>query len=61
MFKMSTWDVKEPPHHSRRVLREVPGVVADLLSSTSKCSRFGRDVLKRLAVYDATYANTATS
>ena len=55
MFKMSTWDVKEPPHHSKRVRREVPGVVAVLLSS--KC---GRDVLKRLAVYDATYAKTAT-
>ena len=59
MFKMSTWDVKEPPHHSKRVRREVPGVVAVLLSS--KCGRFGRDVLKRLAVYDATYAKTATS
>ena len=58
MFKMSTWDVKEPPHHSKRVRREVPGVVAVLLSS--KCGRFGRDVLKRLAVYDATYAKTAT-
>ena len=59
MFKMSTWDVKEPPHHSKRVRREVPGVVAVLLSS--KCGRFGRDVLKRLAVYDATatYAKTA--
>ena len=33
MFKMSTWDVKEPPHHSKRVRREVPGVVAVLLSS----------------------------
>ena len=27
MFKMSTWDVREPPHHSKRVRREVPGVV----------------------------------
>ena len=54
MFKMSTWDVKEPPHLSKRVRREVPGVVAVLLSN--KCGRFGRDVLKRLAVYDATYA-----
>ena len=59
MFKMSTWDVKEPPHHSKSVRREVPGVVALLLSS--KCGRFGGDVLKRLAVYDATYAKTATS
>ena len=52
MFKMFTWDVKEHPHHSKRVRREVPGVVAVLLSS--KC------VLKRLAVYDATYAIAAT-
>ena len=59
MFKMSTWDVKEPPHHSKRVRRKVLGVVAVLLSS--KCGRFGDDVLKRLAVYDATYAKTATS
>ena len=59
MFKMSTWVVKEPPHHSKRVRREVPGVVAVLLSS--KCGRFGRDVLKRLVVYDATYAKIATS
>ena len=34
VFKMSTWDVKEPPHHSKRVRREVPGVVAVLLSSS---------------------------
>ena len=59
MFKMSTWDVKEPPHHSKRVRREVPGVVAVLLSS--KCGRLGADVLKRLAVYETTYAKTATS
>ena len=56
MFKMSMWDVKESPHHSKRVRREV---VAVLLSS--KCGRLGGDVLKRLAVYDATYAKTATS
>ena len=24
MFKMSTWDVKEPPHHSKRVRRKFP-------------------------------------
>ena len=59
MFKMSTWDITEPPHRSKTVRREVPGVVAVLLSS--KCGRFGRDVLKSLAVYDATYAKTATS
>ena len=58
LCNLSTWNVKEPPHHSKRVRREVPGVVAVLLSS--KCGRFGRDVLKRLAVYDATYAKTAT-
>ena len=46
MFKMSTWDVKEPPHHSKRVRREVPGVAAVLLSS--KCGRLGADVLKGL-------------
>ena len=27
MFKMSTWDVKGPPHHSKRVRHEVPSVV----------------------------------
>ena len=59
MFKMSTWDVKEPKHYSKRVGREVPGVVAVLLSS--KCGWLGVDVLKRLVVYEATYANTATS
>ena len=59
MFKMSTWDDKESPHRSKRVRREVPGVVAVLLSS--KCGRLGGDVLKRLAVYDATYVKTATS
>ena len=26
------WDIKEPTHHSKRVGREVPGVVAVLLS-----------------------------
>ena len=59
MFKMSMWDVKEPPHHSKRLRRKVAGVVAVLLSS--KCGQFSCDVLKRLAVYDATYAKTATS
>ena len=58
MFKMSTWAIKEPPHHSKRVRHEVPGVVAVLVSS--KFGRFGRDVLKRLAAYDGTYAKTAT-
>ena len=56
---MSTWDVKEPPHYWKTVRCEVPGVVAVLLSS--KCGWFGRYVPKRLAVYDATHAKTATS
>ena len=32
MFKIPMWDVKEPTHYSKRVGREVPGVVAVLLS-----------------------------
>ena len=59
MFKMSTWDVEVPTHYSKRVGRQVPGVVAVPLSS--KCGRLGGDVLKRLVVYEATYAKTATS
>ena len=59
MFKMSTWDLKKSPHHLKRVQREVPGVVAVLLSS--KCGWLDGDVLKRLAMYEATYAKTATS
>ena len=55
MFKMSTWDVKEPTHYSKRVGREVPGVVAVLRQ------RLGVDFLKRLVVYKATYAKTVTS
>ena len=51
MFKISTWDVKEPTHYSKSVGREVPGV---LLSS--KCGRLGVMFLKRLVVYEATYA-----
>ena len=51
--------LKNPPHHSKRVRREVPRVVAVLLSS--KCGRLDGDVLKRLAVYEATYAKSATS
>ena len=54
MFKMSTWDVKELTHYSKRVWREVPGVVAVLLSS--KYGRLGVDILKRLVVYEAMYA-----
>ena len=57
MFKMSTWDVKEPTHYSKRGGREVPDVVAVPLSS--KCGRLGGDVLKRLVVYEATYSKTA--
>ena len=33
MFKILMWVVKEPTHYSKRVGREVPGVVAVLLSS----------------------------
>ena len=58
--KISTWDVKEPTHCSYRVGREVPGVVAVLLS-LAKCGRLGVMFLKRLVVYEATYAKTATS
>ena len=59
MFKMSTWDVKQPTHYSKRVGREVPGDVAVLLSS--KWGRLGGDVLTRHVVYEATFAKTATS
>ena len=58
MFKMSTWDVKEPTHYWKRVGHEVPGVVTVLLST--KCGRLSVDVLKRIVVYEATYAKTAT-
>ena len=60
MFKISTWDVKEPTHCSERVAREVPGVVAILLSP-AKCGRLGVMFLKRLVVYEAMYAKTVTS
>ena len=61
MFKMSTWDIKEPPtlFYSKRVGREVLGDVAVLLSI--KWGRLGGDVLKRLVMYEATFAKTATS
>ena len=45
MFKISTWDVGEPTHYSKRVGREVPGVVAVLLSSKMWPAR--RDVSKK--------------
>ena len=35
LCNLSTWNVKEPPHHSKRVRHEVPGVVAVLLSLVS--------------------------
>ena len=44
MFKMSTCNVKEPTHYSKRVGHEVPDVVLWLFS---KCGRLGADVLKR--------------
>ena len=63
MFKIPMWDVKETTHYSKRVGREVPGVVAVLLSS--KMWPAWRDVSKKrlvgLVVYEATYAKTATS
>ena len=60
MFKIPTWDVKEPTHYSKRVGGEVPGVVAVLLSS--KCGWLGvKMFLKRFVVYKTTYAKTATS
>ena len=43
---------------SKRAAREVPGVVAVLLA---KCGRLGVMFLKRLVVYEATRAKTATS
>ena len=36
MFISSMWDVKEPTHYSKRVGREVPGVVA-VLSEWVQC------------------------
>ena len=33
IFKIPMWDVKEPTYYWKRVGREVPGVVAVLLSS----------------------------
>ena len=60
MFKISMWDIKEPTHYLKRGGREVPGVVAVLLCS--KCGPLGvKMFLKRLVVYEATYAKTATS
>ena len=41
MFKMSTWDILESTHYSKRVGSEAPGVVAVLL-------RLGTDALKSL-------------
>ena len=43
MFKIPMWEVKEPTHYSKRVGREVPGVV--LLCS--KMWSAGRDVSKK--------------
>ena len=60
MFKISSWDVKEPTHYSKRVGREVPGVVAVLLS-LAKRGRLDVMFLKRFVVYEATYAKTSTS
>jgi len=45
MFKIPVWDVKELTHYSKRVGREVPRVVAVLLSS--KMWPVWRDVSKK--------------
>ena len=45
MFKIPMWDIKEPTHYSKRVGREVPGVVAVLL--TSKMWPAWHDVSKK--------------
>ena len=41
------WDVKEPTHYSKRVGREVPGVVAVLLSLANVAGLAWRDVSKK--------------
>ena len=45
MFKIPMWNLKAPTHHSKRVGREVLGVVAILLSS--KMWPAWRDVSKK--------------
>ena len=60
MFVSSLWDVKEPTRYSRRVMEEVPGVVAVLLSP-EEVTGLAVMSLKRRMVYEATYANTAIS
>ena len=61
---IALWNVKEPTHYSKRVGREVPGVMAVLcaLYSLQQGGRLGV-CLKRLRVYEATYeaAKTALS
>ena len=42
MFKMLMWDVKEPTHSSKRVGREVPGVVAVVRASGRATFAFKR-------------------
>ena len=54
------WDVKEATHYSKRVGREVPGVVAVLCAVPSPNKVAGlKYVSKRLRVYEATKAKTA--
>ena len=60
MFISSLWDVKEPKHYSRRVGDKVPGVVA-VLFSPAEVAGLAVMSLKRLVVYEATKAETATS
>ena len=61
MVKIPMWDVKEPTHYSKRVGREVLGVVAVLLSS--KMWPAWRDVSKKACcvINEATCTKTATS
>ena len=53
------WDVKEPTHYSKRVGREVPGVVSVLLSS--KMWPSWRDVSKKACGVRGHVRKTTTS
>ena len=59
-FISSLWEVKEPTHYSIRVGDEISGVVA-VLFSPAEVAGLAVTSLKRLAVYEATKAETATS
>ena len=53
MFISFLWDVKEPPHYSRRAGDEVRGVVA-VLFSAAEVAGLAVMSLKRLVVYEVT-------